>query len=259
MRRELRRDRNQLNQSVVQSKRGRACDKAREEDNDQGMELIHAESNFNFIKKHLITHFHNHIYQFGNIVFWSTEFGELAHKEQIKDSWRRSNKIDTAQQILNSYGRRHAIRIRLLNLEFLRDAGVELAAEVIEHLEKTRTSQAPPSSRKVLKGRREDICDVIDFRRVCDILPETICRELIRYSRLNLAHLQRLPEDTRILRTLPIELLTQLKIPVLAFQESDIYNIHRTRCTGSGVFRNYASWNDCVWNQTADEDMYGAL
>jgi len=29
------------------------------------------------------------------------------------------------------------------------------------------------------------------------------------------------------MRTLPIELLTQLEIPVLAFQESDVYDIYR--------------------------------
>ena len=49
------------------------------------MDLIHAESHFNFVKMHLISHFRDHIYQFGNIPMYSTEYGELAHKEQIKD------------------------------------------------------------------------------------------------------------------------------------------------------------------------------
>jgi len=149
--------------------------------------------------------------------------------------------------------------MRLLNLEFLRDTGVELAAEVLNHLEKTRILQQPPSSGRVLKGRRGDIRHVIDFGIVCDIPTETLCQKLIPYSRLNLAHRQRLPEDTWILRTLPIELLMQLEIPVLAFQESDIDDIHRARCTGSGLFCNHASRNHCVWIQTADKDMYHAL
>jgi len=73
--RELRQDRNQLNQSVSQSKRQQARDDDHEEENDQRMELIHAESNFNFNKMHLITHFHDHIYQFDNLPMYSPEFG----------------------------------------------------------------------------------------------------------------------------------------------------------------------------------------
>ena len=146
-----------------------------QEENDHWMELKHVESNFTFIKMHLINHFHNDFYQFGNIPIYSTEFGELAPKKQIKDGWRCSNKIDAARQILNSYGRQRAIRMRLLNLEFLHDAEVELVAEVLNHLKQTRISQQPPSSWMVLKVHREDIGDVNDFGRVCDIPTETFC------------------------------------------------------------------------------------
>jgi len=105
LRMELRLHRNQLNQSVTQSKRWRVRDEDREEENHQRMELINTESNFNFIKMHVICDFHDQIYQFGNIPMYSTEFGELANNEQIKDWWRRSNKIDPARQIRNSYWR----------------------------------------------------------------------------------------------------------------------------------------------------------
>ena len=148
---ELRRDQNQLNQSVAQSKRRQVHVEVREEENDQRMQLIHAESNFNFLNMHLSTHFRDHIYQFGNILMYSMEFRELVHKEQMKDGWRRSNKIDVARQILNSYGQQHAIRMRLVNIEFLCNAGVQLAAIVLDYLEKTRISQQLPSSRRGLK------------------------------------------------------------------------------------------------------------
>ena len=36
------------------------------------MELIHAESDFNFVKMILIRHFRYHIYMFGNIHMYST-------------------------------------------------------------------------------------------------------------------------------------------------------------------------------------------
>jgi len=101
---ELPRQRAQMRDQVSPSQWRRIRDDNHEEENDQCMELIHCESNFNFVKMHLISHFRNHIYMFGNIPMYSTEYGEFAYQEQIKDGWRRSNKIDAARSILSSYG-----------------------------------------------------------------------------------------------------------------------------------------------------------
>jgi len=59
--------------------------------------------------------------------------------------------------------------MRLLNLEFLQRAGADLPTEVVEHLEKTRPAPTPPAHRRILKGRRDNIQDVVDFGRACDI------------------------------------------------------------------------------------------
>jgi len=122
LRKELRGQRAQMRERVPPSQSRWIRDDDREEENDQLMELIHPESNFNFVKMHLISHFRDQIYMFGTIPMYSTKYGELAHTEQIKDGWRRSNKIDTARLILSSYSRQHAIRMRILNLEFLQRA-----------------------------------------------------------------------------------------------------------------------------------------
>ena len=202
------------------------------------MDLIHAESHFNFIKMHLISHFRDHICQFGNISMFSTEYGQLTHREQIKDGYQRLKKIDAARQIIRSYGRQHAIRMRLLNLEFRRHAGADLPGEVVEYLEKTKTVPAPPVYRRILKECRDNVREVVDFGRVLDVSSEAICRELIPYSRLSLPLGRRLPEDLTILRSLPVELMTTLEIPVLAFQETDVYDIHRALCTSARLFGN---------------------
>ena len=90
---------------------------------------------------------------------------------------------------------------------------------------------------------------------------DRICLELIRYSRHNLPTEPRLPEQPAILQLLPVELLTQLEIPVLAFQETDVYDIHRAQCTGTHRFRNQESWNNWVSAQAGSDsdDMYGSL
>jgi len=102
LRKEPRHQRAQMRERVPPSQWRRIRNDHREEENDQGMELIHSECNFNFVMMHLISHFCDHIYILGNIPMYSTEYAELAHKEQIKDGWQRSNKIDTARQILSS-------------------------------------------------------------------------------------------------------------------------------------------------------------
>ena len=98
--------------------------------------------------------------------------------------------------------------MRILNLEFLQRAGADLPTEVVEHLEKSRPAPTPAGHRRILKVRRHNIHDVVDFGRACDISAETICQELIRYSRLSLPPERRLPENAAILRALPVELLT---------------------------------------------------
>jgi len=73
LRKELRRQRAQMRERVPLSQRRRIPDDDREEDNDQLIELIYSESNFNFGKMDLISHFRDHIYMFGNIPKYSTK------------------------------------------------------------------------------------------------------------------------------------------------------------------------------------------
>jgi len=127
--------------------------------------------------------------------------------------------------------------MRLLNLEFLQRAGADLPTEVVEHFEKSSPTPAPPAHLRILKGRRDNIRDVIDFGTAGTIFPEMMCRELIRYSRLSLPSDHQLLDHPVILRALP-GVLTQLEISVVSFQESNIYDIHWARCTGSRLCRN---------------------
>jgi len=110
-----------------------------------------------------------------------------------------------------------------------------------------------------LKGRRGDVSNILDFSRLSAVSLKIIYRELVRYSRHNLPIDHSLPEAHATLRSLPIELLTQLEVPVLAFQEADIYEIHHARSTGTLHFRNQGSRNDLVWVQAGTEEMYGVL
>jgi len=214
-----------MREGAAPSQRRRIRDDDRNEENELRMDMIqvNAESHFNFVKMHLLNHFCDHIRQFGNIPMYSTEIGELTHKTQIKEGWRQSNKNDAARQIVHSYGHQHAIRTRLLNLESLQHRGEGLTAEVLKNLDRTtHTVSQPVICRRIMKGRQDDVSNLDYFSRISGVSLDIIYRELIRYSRDNLPIDHCLPEDHAILRSLPVELLTQLEIPVLAFQEADV-------------------------------------
>jgi len=87
-RKEIRRQRALVIERVAPSLQHRMRDNNRQEENHLCLDLVCGESHFNFIKMHLLTHFCDHIYQFGNIPMYSREIGELAHKMQIKERWR---------------------------------------------------------------------------------------------------------------------------------------------------------------------------
>jgi len=249
-----------MREGAAPSQRRQIRDDARDEENELRMHMINAESHFNFVKMHLLSHFCDHIRQFGNIPMYSTEIGELAHKTQIKEGWRQSNKNDADRQSVHSCGRQHAIWMRLLNLESLQDRGEGLSADVLKHLDRTTSTVSRPVIRqRILKGRRHEVSILDDFSKRSGVSLEIIYHELIRYGRHYLPIDHRLSEDHAILRSLPVELLTQLEIPVLAFQEAYVYEIHHARSTGALHSRNQGSRNDWIWVQAGTEEMYGAL
>jgi len=176
-RKEIQHQRALVIEPVAPSLWRRMRDDKRQEESDLCLDLVRGESHFNFIKMHLLSHFCHHIRQFGNIPMYSTEIGDLTHKTQIKDGWRQSNKNDAARQIVHSYGRQHAIRMRLLNLECLKCRNADLSGDVLHHLDRTAstvTAAAPVVRRRVLTGRREDVSNVVDFSRISGVSPETI-------------------------------------------------------------------------------------
>jgi len=95
------------------AKRRRQVDQEMLEKANQRANLIPCENHFNFINMHYQRHFAAHVRRFGSISMYSTEIGELAHKEQIKDGYRRSSKNEAARRDLSQYGGQHALGMRL--------------------------------------------------------------------------------------------------------------------------------------------------
>jgi len=66
-RKQLRRQRAQMKERVPPSQQRQILDHDHEEENDQHMELIQSESNLNFVKIYLISHFRHQIYKVSTI------------------------------------------------------------------------------------------------------------------------------------------------------------------------------------------------
>jgi len=133
----------------------RQADQEWVERSDRRADLIRRENHFNFIKMHYLTHFASLVQRFGSISIYSTEIGELAHKDQIKDGYRRSNKNDAAWLILSQYGRQHALGMRLQTIEALSKVKGVIVAEDCGMEMPAFSSHSTP--RQVLKGHMKNI------------------------------------------------------------------------------------------------------
>jgi len=199
--------------------RCRLADQERVERSDQRENLIQRENHFNFIKMHYLTPFASHIQRFESISMYSTEIGELAHKDQIKDGYHRSHKNDATQQILSQYGHQHALGIRLQSIEALskvkgvivaEDSGMEMPAFA-----------GPSTPRQALKGRMKNTSTLTELCTALDIHYSNMMEEILCFIRQTAADNRRLPADPAELGLLPVERFGGLEIPVPDFQKTD--------------------------------------
>ena len=135
---------------------------------------------------------------------------------------------------------------------FLDETGRSCPAAQLTQTEGTRP-------RKLLRGRYANVNDFKQLSENLRIPVDRLFDELIRYSRRSLKDRERLPDDEERLSRMPVEQFNQLQIPVLAFQETDIYDTHHARTTGERSFRNGTSRNDWVWVAVGTVGEYGAL
>ena len=82
---------------------------------------------------------------------------------------------------------------------------------------------------------------------------------MLRFTKQTVPDDHPLSSDPTELGLLPVEQFTHLEIPVADFQETDVFQIHRARSTGTMAFHSGGPRNDWVWIQAGGEDSYGHL
>src|SRR5436305_11570092 len=98
-------------------------------------EIFDREHGFNFIKCHLPLHYSDHIHHYSHITGFSTDMGEVAHVQMIKNGYYHSNHITAEWQILQCYNRLHQFHMQELNLTQL-----SLQVDNISHVSTVFTS-----------------------------------------------------------------------------------------------------------------------
>jgi len=213
---------------------------------NQRADLIRRKNHFNFIKMHYLSHFSSDVRRFGSISMYSTEIGKLAHKDQIKEGYNRSNKNEAASQILSHYGRQHALGMRLQTLDVLLKPGNVVAIE--------GTGRGTGAERRrILKGRIKKVSMLSELCRTCNIDYGDIM-EMLRFTKQTIVDDHPLSCDPTELGLLPVEQFTHLAIPVTDFEETDVFQIYRACSTGSMAFHSGGPRNDWVWIQAGEED-----
>jgi len=237
--------------------RRRPADQERVQRSDRRADLIWRANHFNLMKMHYQTDFTSHVRRFGSISMYSTEIGELAHADQIKDGYRRSNMNQAARQIWSHYGHQQALGIMLWTIEALSKVEGVIVVEYRGIEMPTGSSRITP--RRGLKGRMKNTSTLTELCTALDIHYSNMMEEILCYIKQTAADDRRLPADPAELGLLPVEGFAQPEIPVPDFQETDRFLIHRARCTATKAFRNGGSRHDWVWVETGGDANYGDL
>jgi len=112
---------------------------------------------------------------------YSTEISELAHKDQIKDGFGRSNKNEATRQILSHYGRQHALGIRLQTIEALSKVEGVMVVEDSGMAMPTVPSRSAPG--RVLKGRMNNTSTLTELCTALDIHYSNMIEEILHFIR----------------------------------------------------------------------------
>ena len=91
-------------------------------------------------------------------------------------------------------------------------------------------------SRRVQKGRTPNVGTVLELCLALEIPYDDLAAELVNYIRRAVTDKRQLSVDPSEQKFSPAELFTQLEIPVADFQETNIFQVHRARCTGKKSF-----------------------
>jgi hypothetical protein len=210
----------------------------------QGVQEILQQANFNFPKLHLLSHYGSQISNFGTLPQYSTEITEALHKP-LKDAYRRSNRVDAVEQILDTISRDYAIQMKELNL-IAWSGEVKLPPDVREVLGiVNKKGLKSRSGRPTLRGKQSVESSSLSSLATLLGIPSLI-DHFCDYLRLNLAHIKPPPTFEEVSHY-KAHYYSTLSVCVPQFQGNGEL-VHQIRWTGKRAFRQRGEARaDWVW------------
>jgi hypothetical protein len=120
---------------------------------------------------------------------YSTDIGELAHKDQIHDSYRHSNRNNAARQILKYYGHIHTINMRVHSLaslvKNLESSSVPAELDILlteSRMDLSSSQIEAQTPRRRLRGMHLKVNSLKELCSNLEVPVNTIVVRLIKYS-----------------------------------------------------------------------------
>jgi len=185
------------------------------------------ESDFNFVKMHLLNHFSDHIRQLGNILNLSSELPEKAMMD-VKQPHRQWNRHEAACQISRMKARKEVFRYRELN---------PIAAKHRRDNDITVT-KAPITW--IMKNPQPEITTLDDSAEWCAMPKGELQNHFAWCFRRFAAFTDYVDHDQYFSRLKDAKYMwyNAVAIPVTSFQ-CDEQAVHMVRCTGSTRWRKH--------------------
>ena len=219
-------------------------------------EALFEDSQFNFPKIHLLSHWADQIPRYWCLPQLSTEICEASHKA-LKDAYRRSHHVDGIPQIIQGYSREHNFTIRQLEMEAwaTEDKSVhQRLKEVLGRPKRNIAQLLVPQGTKVhmTLGGKHSVEEVFNLYHLANefMIPEIGLNTQVFFETNVFGTSEDLESDAKeLLRNATVEAYTSLEVPV-PDQDTDYinsYQLQKLQTTGKKYWRGKGPRRDSVW------------
>jgi len=210
--------------------------------------MYEEEVDFNFVKIHLLSNFGDYVRRFANIQMYSTESGEKSQKTIIKEGYCRSNRNNLSHQILQTCARLDSFKIDEINVE------ASVPRPIQHELYKKEHKGQVGSVTKQLCGLPPTVENILQLNTILRNLPDLLLddyRQKLLMGR---------EVEIGAVKQFPVEICWLLSVLVENLQDVQEVTWHLLRWTGTQLWRwTERSRNDCVWVDSGNNSIYGAL
>jgi len=205
------------------------------------------ESDFNFVKMHLLNHLSDHIRQLGNLLNVSSELPEKAMMD-LKQAYQQSNHHEAAFQILRTTARNEVFQYRELNSNAAKQ----------RHNNDMLLTKAP--IKRMMKNPQPEIKTLDDLAEWCAMPTGELQNHIACCFKRFADFTDYVDRDRYFCRLNDAKFIryNAVAIPVTSFQ-CDEQAVHMVRCTGSTRWRKHKPpRNDTVllWMGTSPDSHF---